>query len=50
MNRDNIRQIVRPFFFYYLVYGSADPIFQDLEEKKFCFCFLHIFSFDPKPG
>ena len=24
----------RPFFFDYLVYGSADPILQDFEEKK----------------
>ena len=24
----------RPSFFNYLVYGSADPIFQDFEEKK----------------
>ena len=23
----------KAFFFDYLVYGSADPIFQDLEEK-----------------
>ena len=30
-----IRSIVfRPFFFNYLVYGSADPIFQDLEKNK----------------
>ena len=36
-------KIVRPSFFNYLVYGSADPIFQDFEEKKntfFC-CFLN---------
>ena len=26
--------LVRPFFFNYLVYGSADPILQDFEEKK----------------
>ena len=25
---------VRPFFFDYLVYGSADPILQDFEEEK----------------
>ena len=25
---------IRPSFFNYLVYGSADPIFQDLEKKK----------------
>ena len=24
----------KAFFFNYLVYGSADPIFQDFEEKK----------------
>ena len=24
---------IRPFFFNYLVYGSADPIFKDLEKK-----------------
>ena len=49
---------IRPFFFDYLVYGSADPIFQDLEKKKkkknlkyfffnfffYNFFFLHIFS------
>ena len=26
--------IIRPFFFNYLVYGSADPIFQDFEKNK----------------
>ena len=26
--------LLRPFFFDYLVYGSADPIFQDFEKKK----------------
>ena len=31
---------VRPFFFNYLVYGSADPIFQDLEKKKKIFFFF----------
>ena len=25
---------LRPFFFDYLVYGSADPILQDFEKKK----------------
>ena len=34
--------IIRPFFFNYLVYGSADPIFQD---------FFYKFSVaGPKPG
>ena len=28
------RRSLRPFFFNYLVYGSADPIFQDLEKNK----------------
>ena len=26
--------MLRPFFFDYLVYGSADPILQDFEKKK----------------
>ena len=26
--------MIRPFFFNYLVYGSADPIFEDLEKKN----------------
>ena len=26
--------VIRPFFFDYLVYGSADPILQDFEKKK----------------
>ena len=26
--------LFRPFFFDYLVYGSADPILQDFEKKK----------------
>ena len=30
-----------PFFFNYLVYGSADQIFQDLEKKKKIFSFLY---------
>ena len=36
--------VLRPFIFNYLVYGSADPIFHDFEEKKFHFFFLQIFS------
>ena len=28
---------IRPFIFNYLVYGSADPIFHDLEKKKHFF-------------
>ena len=35
--------ILRPFFFDYLVYGSADPIFQDLEKKKKLIFFKNIF-------
>ena len=44
---------LRPSFFNYLVYGSADPIFQDLKKKKMLnfflkkkknFFFLQIFS------
>ena len=42
---------IRPFFFDYLVYGSADPILQDFEKKKkkkkkkkFFFFFLNKFS------
>ena len=27
-------RLLRPSFFNYLVYGSADPIFQDLEKNK----------------
>ena len=34
--------IIRPFFFNYLVYGSADPIFQHFEEIFF-FYFGHYF-------
>ena len=26
--------LIRPFFFDYLVYGSAEPIFHELEEEK----------------
>ena len=29
-----ICEFLRPFFLDYLVYGSADPILQDFEEKK----------------
>ena len=41
--------LLRPSFFNYLVYGSADPFFQDFEkneknEKKNQFFFLQIFS------
>ena len=39
---------VRPFFFDYLVYGSADPILQDFEKKKkkkfFFFFFFFFFT------
>ena len=47
---------IRPFFFNYLVYGSADPIFQDLEKNKkvFFFTFFYFFFYKfsvagPKP-
>ena len=33
------------FFFDYLVYGSADPIFQDLEKEKKSFFFFFFFFF-----
>ena len=41
-------QLLRPFFFNYLVYGSADPIFKDFEKNKilnFFFFFFLIFFF-----
>ena len=49
---------LRPFFFDYLVYGSADPILEDFEKKKkknltFFFFFFFIYKFSvvsPKPG
>ena len=31
---------IRPFFFDYLVYGSADPILEDFEKKKKIIYFL----------
>ena len=34
---------VRPFFFDYLVYGSADPILQDFEKKKNIYLFFIFF-------
>ena len=47
---------LRPSFFNYLVYGSADPFFQDLKNSKknstkFYIFFFYKFSFAcPKPG
>ena len=38
----NVYCSVRPFF-NYLVYGSADPIFEDLERKKKSNFFLYTF-------
>ena len=35
----------KAFFFDYLVYGSADPILQDFEEKKKLYIFLINFFF-----
>ena len=34
---------LRPFFFDYLVYGSADPILQDLKKKKNYIFFFNLF-------
>ena len=33
-NLIHLTMILRPFFFDYLVYGSADPILQDIKKKK----------------
>ena len=48
-----VRVVSLGLFFDYLVYGSADPIFQDFEERKkiiffeffFFFFFIQIFSY-----
>ena len=37
---NDMMAIVRPSFFNYLVYGSANPIIQDLEGKKIYFKFF----------
>ena len=36
---DCLLMYIRPSFFNYLVYGSADPIFQDFKKKKNCLLF-----------
>ena len=37
---NNILPMIRPSFFNYLVYGSADPIFHDFEKIKRIFFLL----------